>query len=254
MDPYERRVSNAEPHTPGVGRPSPIHRIVAVLEVVLCSDYPTQIAIGATFAALGYGPFGQNGDLRLGYVVSLSLIDTALLIALMVSFLLAHGERPRELFLGRRPPGQEAVLGVWPFTVVALAIGIGLMATLQHYVPSLHTVKRNPLEALVRTPRDLWWFGLVLIIAGGVREELQRAFLLRRFEQWLGGAQVGLIVTSLAFGAGHVTQGRDAAIVIGGLGAFWGFVYLRRRSVVAPIVSHSCFNLLEIVQFLAIGT
>ena len=36
----------------------------------------------------------------------------------------------------------------------------------------------------------------------------------------------------------------------GGAGAFWGVVYLRRRSVVAPVVSHSGFNLLQIVQFL----
>ena len=37
------------------------------------------------------------------------------------------------------------------------------------------------------------------------------------------------------------------------LGAFWAVVYLRRRSVVAPMVSHAGFDLLQIVQFLALG-
>ena len=87
-----------------------------------------------------------------------------------------------------------------------------------------------------------------------MREELQRAFLLHRFEAWLGGAPVGLVVTSVAFGAGHFDpQGADAAIATGLLGACWGIVYLRRRSAVAPIFSHAGFDLLEIVQYLVVA-
>jgi membrane protease YdiL (CAAX protease family) len=94
---------------------------------------------------------------------------------------------------------------------------------------------------------------LVVVVAGGVREEAQRAFVLHRFEVWLGGRWVGLVVGSAAFGAGHLLQGADAAIATGLLGVFWGIVYLRRRSVVAPIVSHSGFNLLQIAQYLLVG-
>jgi membrane protease YdiL (CAAX protease family) len=62
-----------------------------------------------------------------------------------------------------------------------------------------------------------------------------------------------VVTASVAFGAGHLLQGADAAIATGVLGAFWGIIYLRRRSVVAPVVSHSGFNLLQIVQFLMTG-
>ena len=82
-------------------------------------------------------------------------------------------------------------------------------------------------------------FAVVAIVAGGVREELQRAFLLHRFEQHLGGAGVGVFVLSIAFGLAHFLQGWDAAIVTGTLGAFWALIYVRRRSSVAPIVSHA---------------
>src|SRR5580692_11831886 len=92
-------VSPEPPVAPGV-HPSPIQRVVALLEVLLCSDYPTQAALGATFTALGYGPYAANGDLRVGFVVTLSLVDTALLVGLMLFFLHAHGERPRDVFLG----------------------------------------------------------------------------------------------------------------------------------------------------------
>jgi membrane protease YdiL (CAAX protease family) len=60
-------------------------------------------------------------------------------------------------------------------------------------------------------------------------------------------------VTSVAFGLGHIPQGLDATVATGLLGAFWAAVYLRRRSVVAPIVSHSGFDLLQLLQFVFVG-
>ena len=226
-------------------------RAVALLEVLLCSDFPTQLALGSTLAVLGYRPLDLNGELSVGFVAVFSLLDTALLIALMLFFLRAHGERPADVFLGRQPVLPEASVGV-PLIFVALGLGVALLLTLRWLAPSLHTVEHNPLEDLIHRPRDAWLFALVVVVAGGVREELQRAFLLRRFEQWLGGARVGVVVASLAFGAGYLLQGADAAVATGVLGAFWGVVYLRRRSVVAPMISHSGFNLAQIAQILLV--
>ena len=239
-------------HDASESQPSPIERLIALLEVLLCSDYPTQFALGATFAAFGVRPFAANGQLLVGYVVALSLADTAFLIALIVLFLRAHGERPRDVLLGVRPVWRESAIGLL-MTCVALVIGIGILAAIQTFAPSLHTVEHNPFQELIRTPRGAATFGLVVIVAGGMREEIQRAFLLHRFDVWLGGGPVGVAITSVAFGAGHLMQGVDAAIATGTLGAFWGVLYLRRRSAVAPAVSHSGFNVLQIVQSLAIG-
>jgi CAAX protease family protein len=233
-------------------RPSTIApRTVAIVEVLLCSDYPTQLAIGAAFKALGYGPIGDRG-LTTVFVVGTSLVDTVVLVGLIVLLLRAHGEAPREVLLGRRPAAREAVTGI-PLIFVALGIAIAVLASTQRYAPWLHTVEENPLQALLRSPRDVWLFALVVVVAGGIREEVQRAFLLHRFDVWLGGGGVGLVVTSAAFGAGHLLQGADAALATGLLGAFWATVYLRRRSVVAPIVSHAGFDLIQIVQFLVAG-
>ena len=233
-------------------QPPIAQRVVALIEVVLCSDYPTQTALASTLAVLGFGPYAANGQLRVSFVVGLSLLDTVCLLGLILLFLSAHGERPRDIFLGYRAARSEIPLGV-TLVFPALAIGVAILLAIQLYAPSLHTVAHNPLQDLIRTRQNAVLFAFVVIIAGGVREELQRAFLLHRFETSLGGARVGVILTSVAFGAGHYIQGVDAAITTGVLGAFWGMVYLRRRSAIAPVVSHSGFNLLQIVQFLAIG-
>ena len=220
--------------------------MVAIIEVLLCSDYPTQLAIGATFTAFGFHSYAAPGRLSVAYVAGVSLADAVALIALVLLLLYAHGERPRDVLVGRRRVSAEVTVGV-PLVVVALAIAAGVLLTIQRVAPSLHTVEHNPLQELLRSPRDRWLFALVVLVAGGIREEIQRAFLLHRFDVWLGGGTIGVVVTSMAFGAGHLLQGIDAALATGLLGAFWGIVYLRRRSCVAPMVSHAGFDLLQIV-------
>lgn len=251
---FEPRDPSLEPTTPTERSPSRIlERTVAVLEVLICSDYPTQFALGTTLRAFGFAPLTSQGRLSLSFVVTLSLVDTALLIGLILLFLQAHGERARDVLLGHRPVLGEARYGLL-LTIATLAIGIAVLASMRTFLPFLHTVEHNPLQDLMERPRDAWLFGLVVVVAGGVREEIQRAFVLHRFEVWLGGGWVGIVVGSAAFGAGHLQmQGADAAIATGLLGVFWGIVYLRRRSVVAPVVSHSGFNLLQIAQFLLVG-
>jgi membrane protease YdiL (CAAX protease family) len=229
--------------------PTSSERIMALLEVVICSGYPTQLALGATIAALGFEPM-RDGQLVLGYVVLVSLVDCVLLIGLIAMFVSVHGERLRDLLLGDRPFAAEARVGV-SLALVALVLGVAVIYSIQELAPWLHNIDQNPMRALLRTPRDIVLFGVVAVLVAAVREEIQRAFLLNRFERWLGGAGVGMIVTSLSFGAGHLVQGADAAITTGILGAFWAVVYLRRRSVVSPAVSHSGFNLMQLV--LAIG-
>jgi len=214
----------------------------------LCSDYPTQAAIGVTFAALGIRSYSSPGQLSVPYVVGVSLADAVVLIGLVLLFLYAHGERPRDVLLGRRQVWREILIGI-PLILVSLAIGVAVLLTIRQFAPSLHTVEENPLQGLLTSPRDRWLFALVVIVAGGVREEIQRAFLLHRFETWLGGGTVGVVVTSAAFGAGHLLQGVDAAVATALLGAFWGAVYLRRRSCAAPMVSHAGFDLVQILQF-----
>lgn len=244
IDPTDDHQEAAPPEPPVL-----VARIVALFEVLLCSGYPTQLALGGTLSALGFRPFDTAGSLTTSYVVAVSLADALVIVGLVILFLRSHGERARDVIVGDRPAAREAAAGV-PLIFVALTIAIGVLLLVQQFAPGLHTVTTNPLEALLRQPRDAWLFALVVVVAGGVREEVQRAFILHRFNVWLGGGTAGLVVTSVAFGSGHLLQGVDAALATGLLGAFWGYVYLRRRSAIAPIVSHAGFDLLQIGQFL----
>ena len=234
-------------------------RATAILEMLLCSSVPTQLAIGALLRLVGIRSTDAAGHLSFTFVLMLSLTDTAVLIAMMVGLMHAHGESARATWLGpaddirgTRHVWREALIGLLTVPVVFLGVGI-LLNAIRLFLPSLHNVPNNPLEDLASTPRQAALFSLVAILAGGLREELQRAFMLRRFEQYLGGATVGICVISVAFGLGHVMQGWDAAVTTGVLGAFWAWMYVRRRGSVGPIVSHAGFNSLEILRLAVLG-
>jgi len=231
----ERRTSHVE-----------LSRAAALIEVVLCSGFPTQILIIAILRLAGLRPMDDAGALSLPFFASLALLDSVLLVGLVLLFLLARQESPTALLLGTRPWPREAALGAvlvpLVFFFVALVVG-----GLRLIAPWLQTVPQNPLGALLDTPGEAAVFAVIVVIAGGLREEVQRGFILHRFEQSLGGARLGLVLFSVMFGIGHVEQGADVAITTGALGLFWGVLSLARRSIVASAVSHAGFNLLQVI-------
>ena len=238
----------AEPPAPAgpSGRP----RVAALIEIALCSGFPTQLALAVILTRAGIAPAGGGGELSLLYVATLSLGDAALLVGLIVCFLRRGGEQPAAVLLGPRPRLPEALLGLAfiPLTMLLAWAGLDLLHTFQ---PGLRNVSDNPMEALIRSPFDAAIFTVVAIVAGGLREEVQRAFILRRFEQQLGGGWLGLAVFSVVFGAGHYIQGWDAVVVTALLGAVWGALFLVRRSIVPAVVSHAGFNVGEILIVMA---
>ena len=186
------------------------------------------------------------------HIVALLLIDTVVLTGLIALALRARGERPLQVLLGTRPRWREIGLGAALVPVVWAGTAV-VMVLLRWWWPDLHNVSTNPFEALIRTPADAVVMGAVAIIGGGFKEELQRAFILHRFDQHLGGARIGLVVYSLLFGAGHLMQGWDVGVLTTILGLAWGVVFLWRRCALAPMVSHAGFNAAQVLQFFVVG-
>ncbi len=232
-----------EPVDAGPARP-PLP--TALIQVLICSGFPTQLLIIGLLHAAGLRPTDAAGGLSLAFFGTLAGLDSLLLIGLVILFLRAHRESLRAIFLGARPPAREAALGLALIPIVFIFVAI-VVGGLRLIAPWLQTVPQNPLGALLDTRFEAIVFGFIVVIAGGVREEVQRAFILHRFEQSLGGARLGLVLFSAMFGLGHIEQGADVAIATAALGLFWGVLYLARRSIVAPMVSHAGFNLAQVI-------
>jgi len=248
-------------HNPGVlpsaelsepARPVlPLERLGALFEVILCSGFPTQILLITVLRAFGLPTHNGDGALNPRFVFTISMVDALFVIGLIVLLLRAHGESARDVLLGRVRMLREALLGIAliPFVFFVVAV---LLAIILTWAPYLHNVPRNPLEDMLTTRTDAAIFAVVVLVAGGVREEVQRGFIVHRFGQYLGGGIFGVLFYSVFFGLGHFEQGYDAAIATAMLGFIWGVTYLRRRSIVAPMVSHAGFNLAQIVKHVAL--
>ncbi|HQZ38218.1 MAG TPA: CPBP family intramembrane metalloprotease [Vicinamibacterales bacterium] len=214
-------------------------------EVVLCSGFPTQLALSGAALLVGLSPQTASGGLSLAFVAAISAADTVALVALMLVLLRRRGESARRLFFGGRSQAREGAVGLLlaPAVLVFISTSIWLLRLL---APVLRTVPENPLEALAASPGNALVLAAVAVVAGGLREEMQRAFLLHRFRTDLGGAGRGVVLTSIAFGLGHILQGWDAVVVTALLGAFWGLLYLVRASITASVVSHATANAAQI--------
>jgi len=248
--------TRTEPDAPAPAPPAPApnagRRAVAAIEVVLASGLPTQLAIGALVLAAGLSPFAADGQLSMAYVATVLAADTVVLMALIAWRLHESGEGVRPVMLGAGRWTREAGLGLALVPLVGGGVA-ALMAMLRWAWPWLHNVAANPFETLARSPGNAAVLLVLVVVSGGLKEECQRAFVLHRFEQSLGGARAGLAIYSVVFGAGHMIQGYDVGIATMLLGVAWGLVFLRRRSIVAPMVCHAGFNAAQVVTFIISG-
>ena len=221
-----------------------LDRIQALLEVLLVSGLVSSLFAAIPFS-IGKRPDAllQNARMVAGFI----LVEAVITLLFLFVLLRAHRETLADFGLSSRRWASH--------TMVGLAVIPGLFATniviaeiFRRYFPAYY-IDRNPLIDLIKTPSDLALFLFSALLAGGIKEELQRAFILTRFRQHLGGAWLGLALWSVAFAAGHYLQGAQGVVVAGILGAIFGVLYLARNSIVAPIVSHAAYDAIVLVGY-----
>ena len=240
----------AMPVAPPRARPLP--KWLLALEVIATSGIPTQVLVAAFLYFLTDLGSAANTDnpvdrlMSLEFTAGLTLLDTALIALMIRVFLEISGEDSRTVFLGHRRILPEVARGLLWLPVVLILSGAVAFGLSQ--IAFLHNVPSNPMGTFMGSPFEAAIFVVVVALGGGCREELQRAFILHRFEQGLGGIKVGLVLFSVLFASLHLPQGRDVAITVGLLGVFWGILYIKRRSVVMAMVNHAGFDATQVLM------
>ncbi len=221
-----------------------LDKLQAVLEILLVSGL-----VSSFFAAIPFS-FRRGQDALLHdarAITGFILLEACITLFFLFMLLRAHGETLADYGV-RRPnllPNVAVGLAVMPLLFLTNAV---VTEFFRRFLPGYY-MERNPLVDLIRTPVDFVLFLFSGLLAGGIKEELQRAFILCRFRQHLGGAWLGLVLWSLAFAAGHYLQGAQGVVVAGILGLIFGILYLTRNSVITPIVSHATYDSIVLVGY-----
>jgi uncharacterized protein len=207
------------------------------------------------------------------FLLFIFMISEASISLMLICFLLRlRGQSFQRLGWIWKKADREILIGVAVVPILfgsTFAVGTFFQLVLPQYVTTI-----NPVLDLLRGPQDLILFLISSIYVGGMKEEIQRAFVLDRFEYNLGpalhksssrlfysespvdkvndrrvGITVGLILWSVFFAVGHVIQGIDNAVGAGVLGMLFGLLYIWRRNLVAPMLSHALYDITTLFAF-----
>ena len=181
------------------------------------------------------------------HLVLYLMLETSLTLGIILILLWTGGRRLRDLGWVKRGWWKESFAGV---SVVPLLFGatflVGILFRI--FLPQ-YVSESNPLLEMIQDGTDLGLLLFSSVLVGGIKEEVQRAFILVHFRNHLGGAVPGLILWSAFFGAGHSFQGVDFAVAAGVLGLLFGLLYLWRGHLAAPIVAHALYDVVTLLIF-----
>lgn len=172
----------------------------------------------------------------------------SLVVAIVAALLWLGGEGPASVGLTRRDWARRLGFGLalgLPFFVVFNVALDGLLSGVFPKTPA----SGPSVTTFFRDPRNLAAWLPIGILGGGFVEELQRIFVLTRFEKRFGrpGLVFALVASSAMFGWGHLYQGVGTAIGTGLSGMTLGLLYLRRRSALEPMAVHACADVLAVL-------
>ena len=129
-----------------------------------------------------------------------------------------------------------------------ILLNLGLSSVMTTLIPA-PPPSGPSIMSFFKSPRNLLAWLPIGIFGGGIVEELERIFILTRFEKWLGrpGLILGIALSSVMFGYGHMYQGLGNAISITVSGLVFALIYLRKRTALEPITAHALSDVLAML-------
>jgi membrane protease YdiL (CAAX protease family) len=147
----------------------------------------------------------------------------------------------KSLFIAKGKLKQGLIFGVISFLVMAAISLVPMLNSgnlFSFLLPSIHWI-------------------LLFVFANAILEELWfRAIFLKKFEGLIG-RNGAILVTSIVFGASHISATYDFpggglifGIVVFGLGWLWAYLMFKYESLIVSILFHAGCDLLIIVPLL----
>lgn len=179
-----------------------------------------------------------------GLVTSLAIYASAIVgVGLIVVFIKVRKTATIAEYLGLLPVTKKTI-----FVSLAIVIGFIIMS----FVLSTILGKTSDSEYMIDAYRTTVWpalFWVAVVIFGPVFEEsFFRGFLFAGLQQSRIGATGAILLTSLFWSLSHIQYGVYELVSIFALGIVLGIMRLKTGSLLAPLITHSFFNLIVMLM------
>lgn len=175
-------------------------------------------------------------DFRL-FAIS-SIFHNIGLVGLIFFFLWRNGEPFQSLGWNFKNGWRDIGLGLLIFLPLIFGIVVldivlkaaGLTAPLET-LPSF-------LAASAKVKKELLLAFLFVVDTALAEEIIFRGYLILRFKAITASPAAAVLLSAAIFALGHGWKGAAGVVTMGFVGLFYGLVYLRRQSLVAPMIMH----------------
>jgi membrane protease YdiL (CAAX protease family) len=170
----------------------------------------------------------------------------------LIFFFLRRNKEPRAFVGWNRNRGWKEVawgIGLFvPFNLTADLLERGLLAA-GFSAPS------TPLPAVLTAKGipELFLAALLVLVVAISEETIFRGYLILRLKAVTGSRVAAAILSAFIFSLGHGYEGSAGVVTVGFMGLVFAFVYLWRRSLVAPAVMHLLQDFIGIVLVPLLG-
>lgn len=170
-----------------------IDRLLAIFEVLLLSGLPSSSLALFAFHRKSVEFLTNDPETLSAFL----LLEAGITLLLLAIILRAHRETVDSLGLQWDRWKANLLIGLALVPCLFLINAI-VVSVIRIYLPKYY-LEQNPLTEIIHTPQQLVLFIFSALVAGGIKEEIQRAFILTRFGRYLGGAGLGLFFVEYCF-------------------------------------------------------
>jgi len=187
----------------------------------------------------------KQGGLSFVFVALSTILRDLALVGLIVFFAWRNGEPLERIGWTFKNGWNNFALGIVLFAPFFFGIGLieSILLAMGFSAPS------TPLPSFL-SPNGAAEFllAIVLVLVVAVAEEtIFRGYLVLRFKAVTGSSAAAVLLSAVIFSLGHGYEGSVGVITVGVMGLVLALIYLRRQSLVAPVVIHFLQDFLGIV-------
>jgi membrane protease YdiL (CAAX protease family) len=187
----------------------------------------------------------KQGTASFVILATATILRDLALVSLILFFLWHNGESAVRIGWISKNGWKDIALGIGLF--IPFLIGNNLLDQGLHAVGFSSPSTPLPSYLTAKDMPQLLLAGLLVVVVALAEETMFRGYLILRLNAVMGSPLAAAVLSAAIFSLGHGYEGSAGVITVGVMGLVFAFVFLWRRSLVAPIVMHFLQDFIGIV-------